>query len=155
MRALIVDPGKRTGFGYLTWEPGDLDSPAFEGSEMFHFEFLTWAEPVVRNQHVDLVVCESFSIRRDTQQTVGGDRLWSVEQIGNLRYWCGTLGMPYVQQTPSDMKSFDQKKAKTKILGWWAEPRGSGFAGHRRDAASHALLYAVRNQLIDPRRLLP
>lgn len=150
MRILVVDPGKMTGWGFLVTVEGT--PPTFDGYENEHFTFLDLVEPWI--PHVDKVVCESFSVRADTQKTVGGDRLYSAEQIGCLRLWARRAGIPYVEQTPVDMKTFDKGKEKTKKLGWWAEPRGSGYRGHRRDAASHALLYAVRNNLIDPRRLL-
>lgn len=153
-RALVVDPGKLTGYGFMEWVPGDKESVTFRGGELPMNDFLDQAGHWI--SQVDVVVCEGFDIRADTQQKTAGEPiLWSAEQIGVLRCWCRWKGIPFVVQSPGDMKPFDDGKAKTKTkkLGWWAD-RNPGEKGHRRDAASHALLYAVRQQLIDPRRFL-
>lgn len=169
MRALVVDPGKLTGFGFLSWT-GDTttggaalgtfnDDVAFTGGELPMNDFLDlachWvmATKLSDPKPVDLVICESFDIRADTAQKIAGGPLYSSEQIGCLRFWCRWRGIPFVLQTPSDMKSFDADKVKTKALGWWSD-RSPNEKGHRRDACSHALLYAVRKNLIDPRRFL-
>lgn len=155
MRYLVVDPGKMTGYGFLEWTPAkpyptDL---AFRGGELEMDAFLDTAAHWVGG--VDGVVCETFDVREDTAQKAGGAQLWSAEQIGVLRMWCRWKGIPFVLQTPGDMKPFDDgtRKTKTKKLGWW-QARNPGEKGHRRDAASHALLFAVRRNLIDPRRLV-
>ena len=154
MRALVVDPGKLTGWGFLDWSPGKSDATIdFQGGELPMDEFLDQAYTWVQN--VDMVICETFDVRADTAQKVGGGPLWSSEQIGVLRIWCRWRGIPFHLQTPSDMKTFDDypRRTKTKALGWW-QNRNPGEKGHRRDAASHALLYAMRHNLIDPRRFL-
>lgn len=151
MRALVVDPGKMTGCGFLDWEQGDSQGSTFEGWELPHFEFLEWAERWV--DLVDVVVCEGYkvterTIKQDSSSTSG---LWSVKQIGCLELWCHQLAKPFVQQMPSD-KSFATTE-KLKAIGWWVGAKGE--KGHRRDAARHAVKYGVDHRIIDPRRLLP
>lgn len=158
MRALVVDPGKVTGYGFLTWNVPSLGAVDFVGAELPMNDFIDqasrWVAGALQESNlVDLVICETFDVRADTAQKVGGGPLWSSEQIGILRFWCRWRGIPFVEQTPSDMKSFDADKAKTKKLGWWQDKQ-PGERGHRRDAASHALLYAMRHHLIDPRVFL-
>lgn len=150
-RVLVVDPGKMTGAGFLTWEPG---APAgFEGFEMEHFEFLDWAGAWVRPELLDRVVCEGYKVTERTvkQDSSSVDGLWSVKQIGCLEFWCDRWGIPFVQQMPSD-KSFAEGSAKLRAIGWWDGAKGE--KGHRRDAARHAIVWGTRNNVIDPRRLL-
>lgn len=159
--ALVVDPGKMTGYGLMDWttatdEDGYPRAVTFRGGELPMDEFLDLATPWVSARRVDVVVCETFDIRSDTQQkTAGAPLLWSAEQLGVLRFYCRHAGIPLIVQSPSEMKPFDDGKAKTKTkaLGWWQD-RNPGERGHRRDAASHALLYGVRNRIINPRRFL-
>lgn len=174
MKALVVDPGKMTGYGFLEWEQfappaslqlifGEIPKPvgiSFIGNELPMNDFLDQAYTWVMNPQppahsVDIVICESFDVRADTSQKVAGGPMWSSEQIGVLRFWCRWRGIPFILQTPSDMKSFDDypKRTKTKKLGWWYD-KNPAEKGHRRDAASHAVLYAMRHNLIDPRCFL-
>jgi hypothetical protein len=160
MRALVVDPGKLTGFGFMQWDANlqCREEVTFTGGELPMNDFLDNAIHWVMGEPggpvpVDIVICESFDIRADTAQKIAGGPLFSSEQIGCLRFWSRWRGIPFVLQSPSDMKSFDAGKVKTKALGWWSD-RNPAEKGHRRDAASHALLYAVRKNLIDPRRFL-
>lgn len=156
---LIVDPGKMTGWGYLFAVRGQ--TPLFQGAENPHFEFLCEAERIIRGGLVSGVVCESFSVT-DRTAKLSNERFWSLEQIGALRYFCGTMGTPYVEQTPSEAKSFATNAKLRKLdeitdptdtpFGWYAGNKGE--AGHRRDAARHALVYGIRNHLIDARSLL-
>lgn len=159
--ALVVDPGKMTGYGLMDWsvaagEDGFPMEVRFRGGELPMDDFLDTATPWIAAKRVDVVVCETFDIREDTQRkTAGAPMLWSAEQIGVLRFYCRHAMVPFVTQSPSEMKPFDDGKAKTKTkkLGWWQD-RNPGERGHRRDAASHALLYGVRNRIINPRRFL-
>lgn len=164
MRALVVDPGKLTGYGLLEWhESMPLKgiefvhahewAVSFSGGEMPMDDFIDYASRTIRPALVDFVITETFDVRADTQQKVGGGPLWSSEQIGVMRAFARWGNIPFIEQTPADMKSFDANKEKTKVLGWWQDRRPNE-KGHRRDAASHALLFAVRRNLIDPRRFL-
>jgi len=160
-RALVVDPGKMTGWGYLDWntEAGTTD---FTGGEMGHDAFIDWSAArlqtglfVAPDRPIDVIVCEGFTItQRTAKQATDDTQMWSVKQIGHLETWCRWYGLPFVRQMPSD-KAFDANGAKLKTLGWWTPAAGvTGEAGHRRDAARHALVYAVNHHLIDLRRLI-
>lgn len=152
MRALVVDPGKMTGFGFLEWEPSELGmGSTFDGWERDHFGFLEWAEPVIAM--VDLVVCEGYKVSQRTmkEDPSSVDGLWSIKQIGCLELWCHQAGVRFVQQMPGDKAFADNDKLKA--IGWW-QATEKGEKGHRRDAARHAVTWGVRNNVIDPRRLL-
>lgn len=165
-RALVVDPGKATGWGFLDWDTA-TGRCAFAGGELTHAEFIDWTarvfaspdtpDPVLGEPvgQLSLVVCEGFSITQRTVKEASDDRsLWSVKQIGHLETLCRWYAIPFVRQMPSD-KSFDADGAKLKTLGWWAPSPGvKGEKGHRRDAGRHAVKYAVDHHLIDLRRLL-
>lgn len=144
---LTVDPGKVTGYGVLTVKDGALTTVHFDQLEMD--DFLWAASDVIEKEGRDLtIVCESFQVtQRSVQQR--GERLWSVEQIGVLRWLAKRAFAQYLEQSPSDAKSF-ATDAKLRRIGWWVKGKE-----HSRDAARHALLYCARNNLIDPATLLP
>lgn len=169
-RILVVDPGKMTGFGFLDVAPNDGLSGArceFHGAEKPHDDFLDWASQALSNEmtnapwsldevgSIDLVIVEGFTISQRTIQQAPDDRtMWSVKQIGTLEMFCRWWPTPLLRQMPSD-KAFGTDDM-LKRVGWWKpEPGVKGEAGHRRDAARHALKYAVDHQLIDLRSLLP
>jgi hypothetical protein len=154
---LVVDPGKLTGFSWLNDGIGRI----LVGGELEHFEFLDYAERCIQAHwlppqpgHATFagVVCESFRVNNTTARKISGGRLWATEQIGVLRQRCRTANISYVEQTPSDAKSFADD-AKLKKMGWF-KAQAVGEAGHRRDSARHALLFGIRNNIIDPRELL-
>jgi hypothetical protein len=144
---LAVDPGKTTGYGLLfVDDKGKLDSVSF--NQLTMDDFLPAAAEMIEDWGSrTTVVCESFTVtQRTTKQR--GERLWSVEQIGVLR-WLTTRALgSYLEQSPSDAKSFATDK-KLKSIGWYTV----GME-HARDAARHALLYCVRGNLVDPRLLM-
>lgn len=141
-----MDPGKVTGYGFLDASAGAL--PAFQGGELGHDAFLDAAVHWVPG--VDLVVCEDFKVNQRTAQTLGGDRLWSTEQIGCLRTWCRWASVEFRLQPASD-KTFGSD-AKLKAIGWWKG--ATGERGHRRDAARHAITYLVNTRQVDTRVFL-
>lgn len=150
--ALIVDPGKMTGYGDLTWTVGDKSSVAFRGGELPHDEFIDYAFTRIQTGDLDLVLMEGFTVNQRTAKEASSDEvMWSIKQIGVLQTFCRWYHTPFARQLPSD-KSFAEGSRKLKAVGWWDGAKGE--AGHRRDAARHALVYAVRQNLIDPRSLL-
>lgn len=158
MQALVVDPGKVTGYGFLSFHQSDKSvAPEFRGSELHADDFVDLVETWLADREsadsfgIDLVVCENFTV---TERTVHQREpvQWSTEQIGVLRHRCRRAGVPFVLQ-PTSAKAFGSDE-KLKKLGWYGAPRGSGEKGHRRDAARHALAYLVDHHLIDLKRLL-
>lgn len=150
--ALVVDPGKVTGYGFLRWTPGDKDSVSFSGGELEHDLFVDSAFQWIQTGGLDLVLMEGFTINQRTAKEASSDEvMWSIKQIGVLQTFCRWYHTPFSRQMPSD-KSFAAGSAKLKALGWWDGAKGE--AGHRRDAARHAVVYATKNNIIDPRRLL-
>jgi hypothetical protein len=153
---LAVDPGKVTG--YWHYDPADA-AYSGQGGELPQWEFVDAAQLMLFGAWLNsevTVVCESFTI---TQRSVvqRGDRVWSLEQIGILQYMV-RMRRAYEpqkppchyapEQSPSDAKSFATDK-KLRRIGWYS--RGNE---HGRDAARHALLYAVRNGHVMPHVLL-
>lgn len=151
MRLMSVDPGKVTG-----WFCVDFATMAWIGGEAPQDEFLDWFEDSpLEFWRLDRVVVEGFHITQRTAQTNPTDeQLWSVQQIGVIKMWCRRRNLPYERQMPS-AKNFDKDGSKLKKLGWWpAAPGIKGEAGHRRDAARHALKWGVDHRLIDLESLL-
>lgn len=151
--ALVVDPGKMTGYGFLDWVVGDKQSVEFKGGELAHDPFIDWSCSLIQNAaRPDLVVFEGFTVNQRTAKEASSDEvMWSIKQIGVLETFCRWHRVPLVRQMPSD-KSFAEGSRKLKAVGWWDGAKGE--RGHRRDAARHALVYATRQNLIDPRILL-
>lgn len=161
MRLMAIDPGKMTG-----WFVIDFTTLDWMGGELPQDEFLDWMEPsdgaVVPLSNsplvlwrLDRVVMEGFHITQRTSQTNPTDeQLWSVQQIGVVKMWCRRLAISYERQMPS-AKSFDKNGDKLKKLGWYApSPGAKGEAGHRRDAARHALKWGVDHRVIPLESLL-
>lgn len=150
---LAVDPGKRTGVGWLH-SAGTAGMATFTGWEATDEDFAAWwmEELDGEGNGIDVVVCEGYKVTARTAQQDNDTRsgLWSIQLLGLLQYTCRLRGIPLVQQMPSD-KAF-ASDAKLKKIGWWQG--NPGEKGHRRDAARHALTYGVRNGLIAPERLL-
>lgn len=145
MRILFADPGRITGWFHIdTMQPAES---ATQGGELPMNEFLLGAENSIRANRYDRVVCENFVVNEQTAQRVkASEPFWSVEQIGCLRYWCRRFGIPFETPSPS-AKNFDRKGDKLRRLGWW--PGNPGEAGHRRDAAKHAVKWCVDHHVID------
>ena len=160
MRVLFIDPGKATG-----WFVFNNRSSSTLGGEASHGNFLAWMDPFgnrgasgpLTGWYLDRVVCEGFDIDQETSQKVSlttDKPLWSIEQIGCLRFWCGRMGIPFEIQSRT-AKAFDKDGSKLKKLGWWDPADGvKGEAGHRRDAARHAVKWCVDHGLIDGSALL-
>lgn len=163
MRMMAVDPGKCTGWGFLDWLPGEM--PTFRGGEMSHDQFMDWVGfpvlhdfrqvPFLHYYGIDHVVAEGFKITQRTAQTNPSDtELWSVKQLGMLEWICRWQERPFTRQMPA-AKTFDKDGAKIKRLGWWAPSPGvKGEAGHRRDAARHAVKWGVDHRIIPLEALL-
>lgn len=153
-RALVVDPGKITGYGFLTW--GSQEFPTFHGGELPEEQFLDFIYPTLyRGGSTTHVICEGFKITARTPQTNPTHReLWSVQQLGILKLWCRWGNIPFFDPFPS-AKNFDKDGTKLRKLGWWDPAPGvKGEAGHRRDAARHALKWGVDHRIIPLEALL-
>lgn len=169
-RAFVVDPGKMTGYGFLEWgypvtNNGVLETVAFQGGELSHDDFLDWVGtpcgvlPAQQSQllawGVTHVICEGFNITQHTPRTNPTHReLWSVGQLFALQMYARWAGIPFFDPFPA-AKNYDKSGAKIKKVGWWAAAPGvKGEAGHRRDAARHALKWAVDHRIIPLEALL-
>lgn len=169
-RALIVDPGKRTGYGFFEWG-AELTGPnppgvvcRFYGGECSHDEFLDWlvSAPGVPPRGSSLpiwgvthVVCEGFNVTGRTPQTNPTHReLWSVGQLFALQMYARWAGIPFFDPFPA-AKDYDKDGSKIKKLGWWkAAPGVKGEKGHRQDAARHAVKWGVDHRIIPLEALL-
>ena len=150
---LVFDPGKTTGYGWLTWTPGQLDA-GFRGGELGHFDFLANAEHWIKSGQLDGVLGEGYKVTERTikEDPSSKDGLWSVKQLGCVELWCHQAQCRFVQQMPSDKKFGTDEKLRA--AGWY-KGQAVGEKGHRRDAARHALKFAVDHGVFDLRRLLP
>lgn len=150
MRVLFVDPGRITGWFHIdTLQPSDS---ATQGGELPMDKFLVMAWQWVPSAAVDRVVCEGFIVNEQTAQRVkASEPFWSVEQIGVLRFLCSQYSTPFETPSPS-AKNFDRKGDKLRRLGWWQG--NPGEAGHRRDAARHAVKWCTDHNVIDLEKLL-
>lgn len=150
MRILVVDPGKVCGYGLLQWGPHR--DVTFTGAELPHDDFVDLIyNPMtgLRTWLLDRVVCEGFDITPRTYQTNPNDsKLWSVKQIGDLETLCRWGNITYERQSRTAL-AYDKDGSKLKKLGWWAAAV-KGEKGHRRDAARHAVKWAVDHRIIDP-----
>lgn len=152
---VFVDPGRVTGYVFIgKREDGSLYC---SGGEQQHEMFLDSASRWIGSghKHIERMVVERFDITPTTYQTVKKkDPVWAIEQIGCLRTWCRWKDVPFELQA-RDAKGFDADGAKLKKLGWWMPEAGViGEAGHRRDAARHAVSWLVTHGVLNPEVLL-
>lgn len=153
MRILFFDPGRMTGWLAVDTMKNQLEQT---GGELPHSDFLRMADKWINEwRWPDRVVGEGFIVTPETAQRVkASEPLWSVEQLGCVRYWCERQGIPFETPSPS-AKYFDRDGSKIKRLGWWtAAPGVKGEAGHRRDAARHAVKWLTDHHIIDLEKLL-
>lgn len=175
MRVLFIDPGKMTGWGILHCHDEPL---SFLGGEAPYETMLDyWGQPSfpygqrlitaaqerprmtyqskLHEHGLSRVVMEGFDVTPRTHQaTPNQDSLWAVKMLGPFELWCRWARIPFEIQSRT-AKSFDKDGSKLKKLGWWAPADGvHGEAGHRRDAARHALKWGVDHRLIKPEVLL-
>lgn len=157
MRVFFIDPGKDSGWFVVDTLMPPLE--CFSGGELPHDDFLTWMNPdsfrddsPLLKWGLDRVVCEGFDITEETGRMVSlstDKPLWSIEQIGCLRFWCHRQRIAFEIQSRT-AKSFDKKGDKLKRLGWYKPMPGvTGEEGHRRDAARHAVKWCADHHVID------
>lgn len=118
-----VDPGKMTGFSRV-------DAGVWQGAwELPMDDFLAYAEGYMLERHREgvqaVVACEDFKITVQTAKKSQGDRQWSLEQIGVLRWMARKYGHTFELASPSDAKRFGPDE-KLKAAGWWIPGRGHG-----------------------------
>lgn len=131
---LGVDPGKMTGFSLY-----DLTSMTFTGAwELPMDEFLDWAHVTsytLPPGNLE-VACENFHITVHTAKKSQGERQWSLEQIGVLRWLSRQYGHHLVLTSPSDAKRFctDEKLRNAAMY-----TTGRGHANDSTRQIVHAL----------------
>lgn len=135
-RVLAVDPGKLTGW---CWVTADL---AHSEGEAAQEPFLDMAWSLIDSGCLDTVVCERYTVTAHTATLTQAP--WSLEQIGVLRWMCHNRGIEFILQAPADAKRLATEET-LKGVGW-PRPRG---AGHARDAQRHMFLWQVRNGWTD------
>jgi len=146
MLILAVDPGKTTGWAFKNTAEFSVPYTLLEGElpiqtgEYEWYEFLQRYESWIRAGHIDVTVCESFIITRETLKKTRQN--WSLEAIGAMRYLSMERGKEFVLQSPGEAKGFATPD-KLKKLGWW--PAGED---HAQDAARHLLTYVASNSEI-------
>ena len=145
MIIIAIDPGARTGYVVINSE--DLEI-------IDHEEIENWFDVGIRLEK-DLklfpsaqVVLEKFIINSQTHKK--GVQEEPKDVIGS----CKWLAQKYttnkaVMQTASEAKTFATND-KLKAVGFWHK----GGKGHANDAFRHAMVYMVKNNLLDPRLLV-
>lgn len=140
-----IDPGAKTG--YVVINSADLEI-------IDHTEIDNWFEVGVRLEK-DLklfpkaqVVIERFIINAQTHKKGVQDE--PRDLIGTCKWLALKYTVnPAVMQTASEAKTFSTND-KLKAVGFWHK----GGKGHANDAFRHAMLYMVKNSLLDPRLLV-
>lgn len=132
MRILSLDPGGTTGYA-ISWvqsngEAEILRSGQIQGSLK---GFLDFHWDVLEDEHIDLIVCESFTLR----EGVYGADLSPVYIIGALEALYPTTQIIY--QAPSQKKLCEDDRLKKMGLHVPGKP-------HRNDSVRHLVIY-LRN----------
>jgi hypothetical protein len=143
MLILAVDPGKTTGWAFKNTSEFQVkyaESMGIQFGEFKWFEFLDRYQAWMMEGHIDVTVCESFIITRETLKKTRQN--WSLEAIGVMRFLSAQRGKEFVLQSPGEAKKFATND-KLKKIDWW--PTGQD---HAQDAARHLLTYVAANSEI-------
>ena len=136
-KIMSVDPGKRTGVVYLTFDdttPAEIvDSWDIPGGAQGFLDFLeTHKQPPRTPEPVDFVVYESFTVREGVHG-VGTD---APEVIGVLLSWLNELELPAASQPPAGRKKAVPDKVLYKFYRFWGKQDRNA-----KEAARHGLWY--------------
>lgn len=134
---IAVDPGKNTGIATFDRVEGTVKATQDLDQQMT----CDMVYELMMVSHVELVVCESFTV---TGSKVVTFQPYSLEIIGMLRWLCERNDVPFVEQTPRDAKTFATDDRLRK-MGWYLPGKK-----HANDAQRHLFLYAVRQGWINP-----
>lgn len=135
--ALVIDPGLLTGMVFADIE--DLDNPKpIWACEYGTRDFYQLSEETIVKYYDNIIViCENYIINKETWKKTQAP--WSLMGRGMLEFNCMKYDVPFVLQTPGDMKDFSTHD-KIRRVGFWYK----GGEGHANDAYGHLLLYIVR-----------
>jgi hypothetical protein len=135
-----VDPGKMTGLARF-------DAGAWAGSWQLPMDnFLAYAEGYMferfREGVSGVIACEDFKITMQTAKKAQGERQWSLEQIGVLRWLARKYGHEFELSSPGNAKTFGNDN-KIKAAGWWNPGHG-----HANDAARQVIIALGRRNIV-------
>ena len=139
MRVVAIDPGETTGIAVSNG--GDLvlfDS--IEGQ-------MNAINTIRSNIATDVLVIEEFRISAGTARKTRSGSNTAIEIIGAAKWLAYLQGVPWVQQTPSDVMGF-MTNEKLRRIGWYVPNE------HARDAVRHLAYYLVKAGHIPAERLL-
>jgi len=119
---LVFDPGHTTGWAFLS------DGKIEAGS----FKMWNGVWDVITSHDVQVVVIESFILRRGKALSLSGSKLETVQVIGYVKAVCDYFNIKYIEQPPA-CKSI--KVAKIQ-----------GANIHAMDAVRHGLYYMKKNK---------
>lgn len=135
MKVFVVDPGLDTG--WVLWDPDDHGVTGLQyGHDDNPLRFAATAEALIDSRWLHTVVCERFIITPNTGKK--SQAPWSLELIGVLRYHCAKAGVAFVEQLPTDAKTFADN-VRLKRIGLYIPN------DHARDAMRHLVLWRARS----------
>ncbi len=133
---LSIDPGKATGIATLELGDGEprFTSYILEGPRLHQIREI---ETLINFNPVEVCIQERFDIRPDTHKKTNQEDARYI--IGAVEWICFAADVPYIEQTPAQMKRFANKPrefAKVRALGWHKTGEG-----HDNDAAGHLITF--------------
>ena len=125
MNVLAFDPGGTTGWAFLS--NGKIEAGSFHTWEE------VWAILDQHHEKLDMVIIESFILRRGSALALSGSKLETVQVIGYIKAFCDNYVVPYLEQQPA-CKAIVVSKIK-------------GLDVHAMDAVRHGLYYLKSRRL--------
>lgn len=144
MILLGLDPGKSTGYALIEIKDGDIGllTMGIEKDE----QVALVGELILKS---DKVICEDFKLRPNMARSgaFDYDNLVASRVIGKIELLCQMAGTELVKQ---------QASLKPMAYGFAGMKYQKGKKGmHWQDAFSHAVYFAVKNQLASPLKHAP
>jgi hypothetical protein len=102
-----------------------------------------WAERLWRADVHGVIACEDFRITMNTAKKAQGDRQWSLEQIGVLRWLARRYDHVFELTGASEAKRFSTNE-KLRNAGWWTK----GGGGHHNDATRQVMIALARRGVL-------
>lgn len=146
---LGVDPGKTTGWAVAC--PTDEGRGVraighgyfslqlqLEYNQLELDAFLRHAERMLSVLDLTAIACEDYVITPGTIKKSRGERAWSLEGIGVLRYLAAKANVPFVLQKPAAVKPLVTDH-QLRRLGLWLPGKD-----HARDGMRHAVYHLAK-----------
>lgn len=144
MRVLGVDPGETTGYALCDYDSQTQEMTVVEWGEWHGMEELEQKISAGLFTGVQAMAIEMYIVYPNRARTHIGDKLYTAQEIGRLKWIARQLGISRVKEQPASMAK--QRWSDTRLRKHGFGAYLSSDLPHRTDALRHALTYIERKK---------